>query len=602
MALPSYAIFLGRLRGATGPRGANGTRGPEGPKGPQGPAGLPGTGAVPSDEFIGSAVASTGTHSQTAVDGRVDALAGPAAVLNPETEQHDAVTEVAGQAIASATNVLVPVDAVGNPGMPRPAVAGKVAWLLSTTDAMPVNAVDGDMVFRVSSTPQAWTPRQIPGCVGWWDASYLPHDEGEPVTVWPNLIGQYPGATAIDGEATFRTGGLAGAPSVQFNGSSGTLLASGFPASAEPVTVYAVIQHTGATVSGTDFAWDATTGSSPIKTAFAKNASLQWQAYMNNAGANVVSPGAGTGIRVVKVRYDATEVSISLDGVQVATAAGGSQSLLTAISLGGRADGAAANVWNGHIGAVVYVRGDTTIYDDAAVYAHLNTRFGTSAVADIDWSDVPGVVVALDAQDITGVTTGQTLPVWQNSASGAGNAVQPTSGWAPTYASGALNGHPCVTSDGIDDRMTIDLDAEYTGSWTVYAVVGNTPSDVSGHSHFLLDSVPRSRVSVYRTTEEALRLQSGGAVIAGAGGTWPDGKRIIKAVFASDGSASVDGNRVGAGPLVPNAVESLVLFARGDEDPGYGFAGALGVLLVIQGVVDSITDQIIMGKLAADWG
>lgn len=307
-----------------------------------------------------------------------EAMGNPESALNSETAA--LVAELLGGGVAGLVRY---VDARGDTNTPRPAGwLGAVLWKISEGDPNPAfyDEAKQDMVVVIEVAPLPFDPSQIPGVTAWFDAVALDAtlNQGDELASWPNLIAGGPAAVPMvtDVGPTFAAAGIHSGPSVLFNGTNGVLKASGFAPYAGRATIYAVVYSTPATTSGTDFFYDGSSAAvTTLQQGLGRNATGQWVVY---AGDSFTKTTATNAVHLVKVDVGNPTSTLTVDNASSQAGTTNDGPLITAISLGGRGDG--ANVLDGFLGCFIYVRGTVASEVHTQVVEYLSDRYALGLV------------------------------------------------------------------------------------------------------------------------------------------------------------------------------------------------------------------------------
>ena len=134
--------------------------------------------------------------------------------------------------------------------------------------------------------------------------------------------------------------------------------------------------------------------------------------------------------------------------------------------------------------------------DDIRVYSRVLT---TSEISVLASGNRPGNVsdIALWLKADAGVTTsGQDVSAWQDQAGLGYDFIQGTTGNQPDYTSNALNSHPVITFDGVDDHL---MTTTFEEPLTVFGVIKNTDTGQNDRIFFGV----QSDVYTYFTAQKA---------------------------------------------------------------------------------------------------
>ena len=101
-------------------------------------------------------------------------------------------------------------------------------------------------------------------------------------------------------------------------------------------------------------------------------------------------------------------------------------------------------------------------------------------------TDIAGLVLWLDAANITGLNDGDPVATWPDASDEANDATQATEDYRPTYQTNELNGKPVVRFDGSNDWLVLDTNITASSVWTCFHVLKKTGSymfGVANHDH-----------------------------------------------------------------------------------------------------------------------
>jgi hypothetical protein len=104
----------------------------------------------------------------------------------------------------------------------------------------------------------------------------------------------------------------------------------------------------------------------------------------------------------------------------------------------------------------------------------LRRPVATSSPSFNPLTDLPSLVLWLDASQLTGLSDGDAVASWTDLTANADHAVQATPTKRPTYETNVLNGLPVIRFDGVDDALVTSNVAIGTQKITVWAVVSAT--------------------------------------------------------------------------------------------------------------------------------
>lgn len=305
-------------------------------------------------EPVQAALAGDMANDTTVVGGLVSAAFGPAAILNPETDQSNAVQSLIDGSLAafSPADQLKVVQFGDDLSTARPDHSGPVMWV-GTIDGQPANALDGDFTIYYLPDP-VWTPIDIPTLWAWYDPTLLSLADGSTVTALPDQSPNGRHLNVTQGTPTMATTGLNGTKSIAFNGSS-RLMRELTTHLTGAITVFVAFKATGA--SGTQTVVGGRTA-----TAGAARQLIYRSITANVFGMNrgTLLPGTGLGsdsdVHVAVAILNGASSSLKLDTVAWVSGDAGSADL-DRISLGVSPNTAGADFLTGNVGGVIIMTG-----------------------------------------------------------------------------------------------------------------------------------------------------------------------------------------------------------------------------------------------------
>lgn len=301
-----------------------------------------------------------------------ESVFGPAAILNPETAMNAAVAEVADSVIGGAASLLKVVNAVGEPGTPRPAWAGVVLWLVDLGELEPAHFQPGDIIAQATET--GWTPAWgVDDMAAWFDASTIPAGS---LTRWDNKAGPAD-FEAPSSAPTVVAGKINGRPAVVSDGTSSYMemvLATPYTGT---VSVFAVGgTDTADNPAGTDFLWNAASGSGTDQRASLARDTDEAYVANRNVGFTLNSAnGAFTaGVHVIEARYEGAASYVHVDGSVVASGnLGASVPEIAKWGILARNDTAGFDAF--FIGEMIIVHGDVTAATRTRILTYLTDKW-----------------------------------------------------------------------------------------------------------------------------------------------------------------------------------------------------------------------------------
>lgn len=251
-------------------------------------------------------------------------------------------------------------------------------------------------------------------------------------------------------------------------------------------------------------------------------------------------------------------------------------------------------------------------YDAQAIYAGEMIRWyetatntnGSTSVASNELGPVSGLVLWLDASQITGLSDGGSVTTWEDKSGEGNDATQATAGFRPTYQTNEINSLPIVQFDGTDDFLALTSPLPTGNSARTVFVVFSLVADANN----ALISWGNNSIDqgwIVRTKNNAsFALQRIGNDIEGAGGlTVVDTPYLFTA--SEDGSnnadARIDGVSFGTSSSATNTGTNLGCI--GCFDTSQQFANArIGEIRVFDVFLDSTNRAEVEALLMSKWG
>lgn len=320
---------------------------------------------------------STEEAAWTVAAGGLDETAVAAAIANPETASNSAVVDIAQALLPVGIGGLV--DASADLAAPRPAVSGRVLWVLPVGTEKPVHEATGDLYLRGTEVVIAWTPAQLANLHLWLDAQSISGVAADAVVAqWNDLSGlaHHAKQATVANQPLYRTAGLNGHPCLEFDGVNDIFLTDAFtPSVGEAWTDYVVAQSTVATTTGSDFIVGALSN---------VNAAQRLDMFRTTTntlnitrGTALVGPALDNGAHRLRAVYNGAS---SLAQVDAGTPVTGTTSLsginVARHAIGGRGD--LANFFVGKIAEVVRVKGTVSADDNTKMVNYLQTKWGVA--------------------------------------------------------------------------------------------------------------------------------------------------------------------------------------------------------------------------------
>jgi len=281
----------------------------------------------------------------------------------------------------------------------------------------------GDADYYNAATPVSQTlrviaagslPPVINGLVCWFDASQLTGNNGDPVSIWTDLVASK-NATTDNASPTLTTGALNGHNVVTFNGSTQNLkvAAGDSPISGKRQFTFAVVfRPHAAGASGAN--WynnsglvDAEQPGSTQDWGLAWNANSQVGAGIGNPDRTLYSAAQplNTG-HVVIYSWDGTNggaVRLSVDGTTSTTATGATAARNSYQILFGRGSGT-NNYFSGDIAEIIGYDTALSPADEAAMTTYLTNKYFATVPTYASWASTkyPGADLTDSAADLDG--------------------------------------------------------------------------------------------------------------------------------------------------------------------------------------------------------
>ena len=327
------------------------------------------------------------------------------------------------------------------------------------------------MAFPSTASPAAWYHAD----------SITPQADGSDFTgTWAcgtsNLPGLTPHASGPSNQVVYRTAGMAGRASLEFNGTGGfmtsiagyTINPSGVD---QPITVIARVKSSADAVTRIIVSFcQAASASNFIRMGQNGITQWRWKKREDGSGGATFGPDVGTvdtGEHTISWICYGTTVDVYLDGAALVTGSGAScpQNTIDLIGVGLRAivGNANAEPWLGQIQALGIIGGSVTSTERADAEAWVASPLGASVVITGDTVPVTDGTVA---QALATVLAGDTVPVTDGTIQFAlatpvtGDSVPVTDGLQSQALSTPIVGDGVPVTDGL---VSFALSAPVTG-------------------------------------------------------------------------------------------------------------------------------------------
>ena len=136
------------------------------------------------------------------------------------------------------------------------------------------------------------------------------------------------------------------------------------------------------------------------------------------------------------------------------------------------------------------------------IHTAMQARGGAAA-----WSpaSIAGLVLWLDASQITGLNDGDAVATWNDLSGLANNATQGTASARPLYKTNIKNGKPALLFDGVDDGFSLTTGLSLS-AYTVFVVWAQTDAGFGSLSFIKLGD----NYNLHALTPTSVVLQPGG--------------------------------------------------------------------------------------------
>jgi Collagen triple helix repeat (20 copies) len=250
------------------------------------------------------------------------------------------------------------------------------------------------------------------------------------------------------------------------------------------------------------------------------------------------------------------------------------------------------------------------VWDSATTYARDDAveHSGSSYIATEDiapgaapWTPDAVAGLVLEADNITGLSAGQSVLTWQNTGTNASLQGSATAGTAPTYQPTVVNGLPVVRFSGA--QVLKVLNVTLAQDLALFAVAKLT---AAGSYPMILSYDPPAGWEIRgNAADQGVQfIGAGGNIVInsvpGVLSTW----HVLSFVYhaaTSTGEGHLDGTLVGTGTTatVPNSGRDLWLGQRTD---GYPLTGDIASVIALGVDVPAATRQEVEGYLAHKYG
>lgn len=273
------------------------------------------------------------------------------------------------------------------PVTPATGVAGVTGGTTIDTEA---RATIGSLIAKLRESGLiAFTPTDVPGLHGWWDAQALTGlTDAASVASWPATFGAAGalGQTTTTKQPTYDIDGINGRPALYFNAANvQSMLTANFTAVTGPVTVFVVARHNGATVPTTRVVFDGV-GASARRRQILLSTSPKWSVTNNAATVSSSFNNLPAEADVVSAVIADDQHTIRFGAIEtVGTSAAATDNPL-AWRVG--ANNADTSPWDGWIGEVLVYAARLTSAQIASVERYLAAKWTVElAQTGVRWVD-----------------------------------------------------------------------------------------------------------------------------------------------------------------------------------------------------------------------
>ena len=231
------------------------------------------------------------------------------------------------------------------------------------------------------------------------------------------------------------------------------------------------------------------------------------------------------------------------------------------------------------------------------IHTAMQTRGGAAA-----WTpaSIPGLLLWLDANQITGLNDGDAVATWSDASGNGYNATQGTASQRPIYKTGILNSRPVVRFDAVDDTLSNGTFAvNQANTW--FAVVRTTGGD--GAYRFVFDAATgTTRQALIYTVGTTKWTSYAGALVDESGTTASSTWRSIQAIFnGASSSLIVGGTTTAVNPGTDNLANGYIL-GRVANGSGFQFGGDIAEIGCYNSAISGANLSALQSYLNAKYG
>lgn len=231
--------------------------------------------------------------------------------------------------------------------------------------------------------------------------------------------------------------------------------------------------------------------------------------------------------------------------------------------------------------------------------ANLMLKNGGGAAA---WTpaSIPGLLLWLDANQITGLNDGDAVATWTDASGNGYNATQGSASARPIYKTGILNSRPVVRWDGVDDRLT-NATFAVNQPCTWFAVVRTTGGDAA--FRFVLDAAAGTvRQAIFYSVAPTKWTSFAGSLVDESGTTGGSVWRSIQTVFDGASSSLIVAGVTTSGNPGSSALSGGYVLGRVVNETGFQFGGDIAEIGCYNSVISGANLSALQSYLNAKYG
>jgi len=230
-------------------------------------------------------------------------------------------------------------------------------------------------------------------------------------------------------------------------------------------------------------------------------------------------------------------------------------------------------------------------------------QFSRRAVTTFSPSQISGLIVWLDASQISGLNNNDPVTTWTDLSGNGNNATQATGSQKPTYKTSELNGRPVVLFDGVDDKLaTAAFSSALAQPASIYTVVSWTVTGATFQDPIDGIASGQRMVIAFEVATQKFIMFAGSAVTFGGVASAGASFHLLNAIY-NGASSSGFINGVNQPGLSSNpGTEGITGVLLGDAPlGGQAFSGRIAEVLVYSGAHSATQRQSIESYLNSKW-